>query len=286
MTRTPTPEPAGPTPRVSVVVCVRDPDPDQFTAALASLQAQDLRAVDPHALEVVVVETEGERPAAPVLGRFDELRIVHRIAPRGLGRARNLGIATARAPYVAILDGDDMAAPDRLAQQAAFLDAHPEVAVVGSAIRYVDLAGEPVGSREYPLEHDAIARAMRRFNALAHPTVMFRRDVVRAAGGYLEDSLQACDDYELWSRLARSGHRLANLASALVDYRLHETSMKSRLVRATLRDTIAVKRRYWVSEFDWSDRARMTAERVLLCLPPTLVRACFDLLVVRRRSRA
>jgi hypothetical protein len=93
----------------------------------------------------------------------------------------------------------------------------------------------------------------------------------------------ACEDYELWSRLASMGKRFGNCAEALVRYRVHRGGMKSRLLRATLRDTVRVKQAYWWGDMDCTDRLVAVAERLLLWLPPGLVMRLFLRFALHKR---
>jgi GT2 family glycosyltransferase len=179
-------------------------------------------------------------------------------------------------------DADDEWEPTRLAEQVAFLAAHPDVAVVGSSIRFIDEKSEIRGIRSYPTDHAAIIAAMPVYNPLAQSSVTMRRGVVLAAGGYPDRADCICEDYELWSRLAHRGARFANLERPLVLYRLHRGAMKSRRLRATIRDTLWIKRTYWSDRPGLRARLRRWGERALLLLPTRLVHGLFVRTTFRR----
>ncbi|MFM7075688.1 MAG: glycosyltransferase, partial [Planctomycetaceae bacterium] len=146
-------------------------------------------------------------------------------AGRGVARALAAGLDAARAELVAIMNADDVALPDRLARQAAYLDAHPRVAAVGSQTRLLlddGAGGAPRPGRTSDLPTDpAAARAMLpRAAPLAHPASMFRRAAALAAGSYRPAFAAAAEDYDLWLRLAER-HDLANLPEVLLLYRIH-----------------------------------------------------------------
>lgn len=269
-------------PRVSVAMVVRRPDPGLFREAVHSVLAQTLTD-----LELVVVETPSECDARAMLAEHGDARIRHLTVPSGtaLARARNESIAFARAPLVALLDADDVAEPKRLESQAAFLDAHPDVGVVGTAIRIVRADGAVIGVRRYPESDADIRRAMRRFNPIAQPAVMVRRATLRDAGGYADRPDGICEDYDLWCRMAKAGVRFANLREPLTRYRIHDDSMKATHLRGTLRDTIRIKREHFGPELDLGDRVRILGERTLACLPAGLVRALFLRSSVEREGR-
>jgi hypothetical protein len=127
---------------------------------------------------------------------------------------------------VARLDADDVALPERLARQRAFLDAHPEIGLLGTAAREVEPNGTPVRVVQPPAADAAIRRALIRANPFVHSSVMLRRELLVRAGGY-DETLAVAQDYELWMRLAGLT-RLANLTEVLVLRRLgtHRVSVE------------------------------------------------------------
>jgi len=240
-----------------------------FRQAVGSILAQTIED-----LELVIVEDPS--PASPRID-FDDPRVRHIRNPSrtSLVDQRNLALAEARAPIVAMLDADDIAEPARLERQLEFLHAHPDVGVIGSQLAVIDHDGRRVGTRAYPTEHAAIVAAMQRYNAIAQPSVMARKHVLTDAGGYQYRTYPVNEDYELWSRLAARGVRFANHPDALVQYRVHPSGTKSAMLRRMLRATIDVKQRYWRDQMDLHARLRLWGEHALLGLPPTWVLKLF-----------
>ncbi len=264
-------------PRVSVVMPVFDPDPAYFRQAVDSILRQTMAD-----LELLIVEDPSPRPAAGLLAQWNDPRIRHLLrGERGtLVESLNQGLAHAHAPWVARADADDICEPDRLQKQLAFLEQHPDVDVLGTQLAVIDAAGELRGYRDYPLDGAAIVHELTRGNALGHPSVVFRKETVLAAGGYRPFYTE---DYELWSRLARRGARFANHPEALVRYRVIPEGIRAAKVRDTLRGTLEVKRLYWRDQMDLAGTLRLWAERLLLWLPPPLVLALFLRTQVRAR---
>lgn len=259
-------------PRVTVAVAAWRAEAAQFAAMLHSIAAQTFAD-----FELLVLEDPPHGVARDALLALGDPRCRHVANPTGvdLATARNQLLALARGELVAILDADDVAVPDRLQRQVACFDADPDLAVLGGAIELIDAADRALGFRRYPTDHAAIVRTMRRRNPLAHPTVMFRKGKVVAAGGYRTLPHRTCDDYDLWSRMALMGARFMNLPQPLLRYRVHPGATKSRQLRATLRDTLWLKRTHWRHQLDGGDRLRLLGERLLLLLPPALVTALF-----------
>jgi len=130
----------------------------------------------------------------------------------------SLGLHHARAELIARMDGDDLSKTYRLARQVAFMRQHPEVTVLGSAYEIIDGEGRPQQKVLLPTGDIGIRNALLRGNPLCHPSVMFRRNVVLDAGGYL-GGLHA-EDYDLWVRLANEPlNKFANLSEICLSYR-------------------------------------------------------------------
>ena len=208
-------------PRVSVLMAVYNGEP-YLAEALDSVLAQTLTD-----FEVVVVDDASTDGTAAVLDAYAErggrLVVLRNEENRNLAASLNRGLAACRAPLVARADADDVNLPDRLERQAAFLDAHPEVGVVGCAYHKVDPDGRHRSTKSYATDHATIRARQLFMSSLLHPGVMFRADVVRAVGGY-DETYWTAQDSDLWTRL-RDRTRFANLPDPLVRYRTHDESI-------------------------------------------------------------
>ncbi len=125
---------------------------------------------------------------------------------------------------------------------------------------------------------------MTRYNAIAQPSVMFRRTTVQGAGGYTYERYSTCSDYDLWCRLLKSGTGFANLPEALLRYRVHGGQLKQDKLRDSLAATIDIKQRHFGHSLSLRGQARLAAEKVLLRVRPDWVMRLFSLLEYRRRA--
>ncbi len=259
-------------PEISVSMPVYRPDPSLLKSAIESILVQSCQN-----LELILVEDPSEQPAGPVVAQIADTRVRHFVNRQrtSLIEQRNRCWQESRAEFVALLDADDIAEPDRLQKQAEFLNAHPTVGVVGSHLRIIDEAGNTLGFRSYPSTHHAIVRTMPFSNPIGQPSVMFRRRVVQSVGGYKYRKYGVCSDYELWSRLAKQSVEFANLTEPLTRYRIHGKSLKSTRLRDSIRATLDIKRTYWSKQMTLAARARCWAESLLLFCPPQLTLQLF-----------
>lgn len=148
---------------------------------------------------------------------------------RGLIVSLNQLLGEARAPIIARMDADDISRPQRFEKQHAFLSANPDYGVVGSWTEDIDEQGRPyrVLGHDHPRNHDEFMAAIEtRGPLLCHPVVMYRRDLVRAVGGY-HAAFRHCEDLDLWLRLA-GVTRLCSLPERLLLYRHYAEQVSSR----------------------------------------------------------
>lgn len=218
------PRPAGPTPRVSVVMAAYNARAF-IDEAVASILGQSFRD-----FEFVIVEdgsTDGTRDR---LRALDDPRIILIENNRNLKQSAslNIGVRAARGAYIARMDADDVAHPDRLAEQLRYLDAHPEIGILGTDTTIIDLAGRTIGRAQMPFSPAAVTWATFTRNPFAHPTVMIRRAALApfCAGesGPFHEGYNANQDLELWTRMLIQ-HKGSNLARPLLRYRVHSNQL-------------------------------------------------------------
>lgn len=218
---------------VSVIIPTNRLD-QWLDAAVASVLAS--RDVD---LELVVVldgVTFGSLPAWTADSRVRVLEIEENV---GQTVAMNLGVRASHGSYVARLDSDDLAEPDRLTMQADYLAAHPDTLAVGGAVVRIDEHGSVTGVVSLPSNTD-VRRDLLLSNVVAHSTFTFRREIFDRLGGY-DETLRQMEDYEFILRIGTLG-KIANLAEPMVRYRVHSTQT-SRGAQPTGAHIAAVSRR-------------------------------------------
>jgi glycosyltransferase involved in cell wall biosynthesis len=208
------------TPVISVIMPVRN-GAQWLAEAVASVRRQEFGD-----FEFLIVDDGSDDGTAPMLATFadaDRRIRVLRQAQQGIVAALNTAIAAARAPYLARLDADDRAKPDRLGKQLAFMQAHEEIGLLGSRAEQIDATGAIIGRLAPPTDGARLAHVLSRTNPFIHSSVMMRTARVRRVGGY-RAAFKAAEDYDLWLRMAEAGG-VANLADYLTQYRRHGTNL-------------------------------------------------------------
>jgi glycosyltransferase involved in cell wall biosynthesis len=171
--------------------------------------------------ELIAVDDGSSDASRDVVRSYADPRVRLECNPHNLGipATRNRCLALARGEYTAILDSDDCAYPHRLARQVAFLERHPDHAVVGGWAAWMDDAGRSLGKiKRRPIDSDAAAATTIFKSPLQNSAVLGRTAILRRYG-YRED-YDLSSDFELWVRLSRN-HKVSNLPEAVVRYRAH-----------------------------------------------------------------
>ena len=144
-------------------------------------------------------------------------RILRLERNKGLGLALQAGVNACRNNLIARMDSDDIAFPDRCEKQLAVFEKYP-VDIVGGTVLEFDLIPSSIYARRItPQMHHEILRFAKKRNPFNHPSVMFRKDAIIAAGNYQDITL--FEDYHLWLRVLRNGGQCYNIPDPLVNMR-------------------------------------------------------------------
>ncbi len=192
---------------------------DTIAECAESILAQSLTE-----FEIIAVDDHSGDASAQLLRGYGDQRIsIIKNTHRGLVPALNTGLDCCKAPLVARMDADDIMHPERLRKQYDYLCRHPDVVLVATRVRKFPDSAVRNGYREYMrwqnsvVSHEDVVNQIYIESPFAHPSVMFRRDSIIAAGAYKQGGFP--EDYELWLRLSHSGCRMEKLPDVLLDWR-------------------------------------------------------------------
>ena len=209
--------------KYSVLMSVyKNDSPEFLKIALESIYDFQTRKPD----EVVVI-FDGPIPEElhTVLNNFQKgkeniVKYYPQEVNRGLGAALRIGSEKCAGDYIFRMDSDDISVSDRLEKQIAYIEAHPELDVVGGDIEEFNETPneENLRKRVCFAEHDDIVKMGKRRNPMNHVTVCIKREALIKAGGYLP--LRYVEDYYLWVRMINAGLKLGNINETLVYVRV------------------------------------------------------------------
>lgn len=202
---------------------------------------------------------------------------------RGLGCALHDGVLACGYEYVARMDSDDIAKPDRFEKQMGYLRKNPEVAVLGSWTKEFSTdPGQPDSVNILPCSDEDIRKYAKQRNPFRHMTVIFKKEAVLASGNY-RDFLWF-EDYNLWVRVLRHGYKTANLPEYLVDVRAGDDMFGRRGGWRYLKQDVKFQKFLLESQFItvW-EFALSVMMRSIIRLMPNKLRVLFYRTCLRKR---
>lgn len=228
--------------KVSVLMSVYIKEkPEYLRAALESVMSQTYPADEvlliedgplTEELHDVIGEYQKQYPAVITTFAFEQ--------NQQLGRALAKGVELCRNELVARMDTDDIAMPDRIEKQVSYMQAHPEVHVLGGAIREFNDEGTTDRVKLMPKTQQEVMSYVKNRNPLNHMTVMFRRSAILEVGNY--QHFPYLEDYSLWSRMLSKGYQIRNIDEILVKARTSMALVKRRSGWAYFKDFARLRR--------------------------------------------
>ncbi len=221
-------------PKVSVLMPVYRTKETYLREAIESILAQTFTD-----FEFLILDDCPEDDREDVVKSYQDTRIKYSKNEHNLGisESRNKLIAMAEGEYLAVFDHDDISLPERFAKQVAYLDAHPEVGIVGTA--HIEVPSGKVVN--HPLYNDEIEEQLMFSCPLIHPSVMMRKSLLVATGVQYDKEFFPTEDYNLYLHLIGKT-KFANLPEVLFKYRKHSsntTNKATQQIRAIERRVFA-----------------------------------------------
>ncbi len=204
-------------PLVSVILATYNEKPDYIERSIQSILNQEYDNI-----ELIVLDDSDNKETIRTIDRLSEqdgrIKVVRKAARMGFVPSLNEGLRLARGEYIARMDGDDIALPNRLSDQISYLTAHPDVDVLGGAMNVINEAGEKISQRVYPARGWRMKLYTIFRSPLGHPTVIFRRE--RLGDFNYDETFKKAEDIELWLRLRNEGVVFDNIKSLVLNYRV------------------------------------------------------------------
>jgi len=208
-------------PLVSVLMCVFNAE-DYLDEAIESILQQTFND-----FEFIILDDGSKDRSLKIIqkhaARDNRIQVISR-ENRGIIPSRNELLDASQGEYVAVMDADDVALPNRFNLQVQYLRSHPEVLGVGGNYQVIDSKGRFLTTFTLPETNDEIQKMMLvGHTAILHPTSMFRSKAIKEIGGY-DPEYHLVEDLDLWLRLGEKG-QIANLNVPVLKYRLHGNSI-------------------------------------------------------------
>lgn len=160
------------------------------------------------------------------------IRIIIIPSKTGLPRSLNIGIKNANGKYIARMDSDDFALPNRIERQVNYLENHPDISVVGGVCRYMN-SRELAFSTMIPSKV-RVARMLFGNAGVAHPTAIIRNSFLTEKGILYNETIKGSEDYHLWTDIVLAGGEIESISKIVLLYRISDNQaskvLKSKMV--------------------------------------------------------
>ena len=155
----------------------------------------------------------------------------------GLGAQLNLGIEQAQGEFIARIDADDIAAPERFQKQLNLLNQSPEIGICGSQAQLFDASGDQE-IWNYPSDPDDCHATLFVRSSFLHPGVLIRKELLETLR--YDESLKVAQDYELWTRLLKVTQG-TNHTECLTHYRVSDSQLTKAHSDTKVRETLLIR---------------------------------------------
>lgn len=218
-------------PLVSVILCEHNTPIDFLEAALNSILKQTYSN-----FEIIFVDDMTSTDYSSLTIFSDpRIKVIKNGINKGLGASRNIGIDNSKGKYIAIMDTDDIALPERFSKQVEYLETNPDVVVCGT---WFETFGEKCETIKRVIDDNEYYRCCLLFDndpAIINPSTMIRKSVLLENSIRLNENLTSAEDYDLWTKISCFG-RITNLKEVLFKYRLRPNQMSQRFRTVDLSD--------------------------------------------------
>ena len=225
-------------PQISVLLPVHNTKEQYLRESIESILTQTYTNFE----LIIINDASTEEHIVPVISSYLDSRIVYCYSDKkNIASALNIGIHKSRGKYIARMDSDDIAYPERLEKQIDYLESNPSISLVGTGITIIPLKGRGGGRSliRIPEEHPTLFELLYE-SPFFHPTVMWRKADFERYNLYYDENYRYCEDYELWYRVMRC-LETRNLQEPLLTYRQHSGS---------------VSRQYHSIQMQWTNKVR------------------------------
>lgn len=178
-------------------------------------------------IELIIINDASTDDSLKIINKFQNkhpqiIRLINlkKTLNRGGDASANIGLQKAKGKYIARMDADDIAGPQRLEKQVEFLEDNPLIFLVGSNADVINKKGKVIGEKIVPETSEEIRNNYFTFHPIIHPTVLFRKNLKGKKFSY-QIKYSANNDYLTFFRIVCQGVRFANLPEKLIQYRIH-----------------------------------------------------------------
>ena len=224
--------------------------------------------------ELILIDDGSTDASLTILENYQAIDARIRLFSRenkGLVNTLNEGIDLARGVWLARMDADDIAMPQRFDRQLQHLE-QTEADICGAWVSFFGTADKRV--LKHPITDEAIKISLLFGSVLAHPTVMMRTELIKSLR--YDIAWEKCEDYDLWERADRVGWKMTNIPEVLLLYRQHDTQISTATSIKQQELTQKIRFRRWLFVFESLSLNKAWIDEVLKLREPSAMRSNMD----------
>jgi glycosyltransferase involved in cell wall biosynthesis len=185
-------------------------------------------------LEIIITDDASKDNTLDIVRGYEDERIKILTSNKNLGISQNMnkGILASEGKYIAIMDADDWSYPYRIEKQVKLMEENPNVVLCSG---YMDMCDENLKfkhTRTYPTTNEEIRKVLLRYDPIAHPASMWRKETLLKTNLYPLYVNNTCHDYSLIFEISQYGE-FQNIPESLIKYRIRKDSVTGKKVRQT-----------------------------------------------------
>lgn len=193
-------------------------------------------------MEILIINDSSTDTSMDIVAAISDPRVVviNNETNKGVAESLNRGLRAAKGKYVARMDSDDIAEPNRISLQVAFLEQNPNVSICGMGIRFI---GDKTGAKYFQSKSENVFVDLLIQCSLCHPTIMMRRETLACYELEYEDRYEKAEDYRLWCCSTAYGE-IVNLPEIGLNYRVHGQQVSNVYKEKQMRASDAIRTDY------------------------------------------
>lgn len=208
--------------------------------------------------ELIIINDASTDDSEEIIKQFTDSRIIYikNEVNKRLIKTLNLGLSVAKGKYIARMDADDIAIPNRFEMQVSFLNTNQDYVLVGTSVNQIEENDVFIKRLNYFQKHEELVFSLVFFSPFVHPSVMIRKSTLDTHSLQFDENFLHAEDYELWTRLVRFG-KVANINEPLLEYRVHQNQISSIYTSEQLKMNEIIQLNYLSEIFKSVDKSHL-----------------------------
>lgn len=231
------------TPRVSIIMSIYKESTEWIKLTVDSILTQSYEDFE----LIVASDAPDYKEGCALLDHYAEadkrVKIIHNVDNIGLTKTLNKLLLYASGDYIARIDADDIACRDRLKNQVEYLNSHSNIGLCHTNYRIINEYGTVIKTKAKQKENCGQEWLVWE-NVVAHPTVMFRKELLSLRVHFYNEQYRSAQDYELWSFLTLKGVKFGFLDDILLEYRVSSAQVSTLNRPKQLKNFCAMRKKY------------------------------------------